>query len=191
MSTQIFLYIEVHGRGITGEGSTVGYEGEIEVESFSFDLGEESIASKEKAEEAYRQSVYEATKDGKPPPKKPAQAAGNTLSITKFYDQASTNLARYLANGARFDEARLTVDHHLISGGAKVANPAFTIHLFNGRIKEVNLSLSDSDKSAKLMETVKLSYRTIEIVYYKSSRKDRTARSTNFVFHHELPDSAA
>lgn len=188
MSTQIFLYLDVHGRAIAGEGSTIGYEGEIEVESFSFDLGEESPASKDKAEESYRQAVYEATKDGKAPPKKPVQAAGNTLSITKFYDKSSTNLARYLANGARFDEARLTVDHHLISGGTKIANPAFTVTLLNGQIKDVNLSLSDSDKSAKLMETIKLSYRRIEVVYYKSSRKDRTARSANFVFSHDLDD---
>ncbi len=186
MSTQIFLYLDVHGRAIAGEGSTAGYEGEIEIESFSFDLGEESSASKDKTEEAYRQAVYQASKDGKPPPKKPAQSAGNTLSITKFYDKSSTNLARYLANGARFDEARLTVDHHLISGGAKIANPALTVTLFNGQIKDLNLSLSDSDKSAKLMETIKLSYRKIEVVYYKSSRKDRTARSANFVFSHDL-----
>ncbi|KQP35443.1 type VI secretion system tube protein Hcp [Pseudorhodoferax sp. Leaf274] len=186
MSTQIFLYLDVHGRAIAGEGSTVGYEGEIEIESFSFDLGEESAASREKAEESYRQAVYEATRDNKPPPKKPAPAAGNTLSITKFYDKSSTNLARYLANGARFDQARLTVDHHLVSGGAKVANPAFTVTLSNGQIKDVNLSLSDSDKSAKLMETIKLSYRQIEVVYYKSSRKDRTARSANFVFTQDL-----
>ena len=193
MSTQIFLHFELQGRAIHGEASTIGYEGEIELESFNFDLGEESPAAKKKAEEAHQQAVYEAKKANKPEPKRKegsGKGAGNTLTLTKFYDKSSTNFARYLASGVRFDEARISIDHH-VAAGSKQANPAMTIHLFNGQIKGVELDLSDNDKSAKLTETIKLSYRKIEIAYYKAGATDRSQRTFGSVFTHELPNFEA
>jgi len=191
MSTQIFLHLELQGRAIHGEASTIGYEGEIELESFNFDLGEESPAAKKKAEEAHQQAVYEAKKENKPEPKRKSSGKGNTLTFTKFYDKSSTNFARYLASGAPFDEARISIDHHVAASGRKQANPAMTIHLFNGRIKSVELDLADADKSSKLTETVKLSYRKIEIAYYKPGATDRATRVFDSVFSHELPNSEA
>lgn len=191
MSTQIFLHFELQGRAIHGEASTIGYEGEIELESFNFDLGEESPGSKKKAEEAHQQAIYEAKKEGKPEPKRKTAGKGNTVVLTKFYDKSSTNFARYLANGLPFDEARISIDHHIAAAGRKKANPAMTIHLFNGRIKSVDLDLSDSEKSAKLTETIKLSYRKIEIVYYKTKADDRATRVFDSVFSHELKNAEA
>lgn len=184
MSSQIFLHFELQGRAIHGEASTIGYEGEIEVESFTFELGEESPKAERKAEEDYQEAKATAKKDGKPKPKR-KDSEENTLTLTKFYDKASTNFARYLASGTHFDEALISVDHHM-AAGRKKANPAMTILLMNGRIKSVGLDLSDSDKSSKLMETIKLSYRRIEITYFKADKDDHSSRVFDSVFEHEL-----
>jgi len=190
-SSQIFLYLEMQGRAIKGEASAAAYEDEIEIESFSFDLGKESDESKAKKAKEREDKRLAALREGKPPPEPPEDTAENTLTLSKFYDKASVNLSRYLANGARFDEARLTVDHHAAFAGSKEANPAMTVHLFNGRITNIQLSLSDSDKSAKLTEQVKLSYRKIEVVYYESKNKDRASRSASHVFSYELTNYEA
>ena len=187
MSTQIFLHFELQGRAIHGEASTIGYEGEIELESFNLDLGDESSGSREKADDEYRQAVYAAKKDGKPEPKKPEKkedGKAKTVTLTKFYDKASTNFARYLASGSPFDEAIISIDHH-VAAGRKKANPAMTIHLLDGRITSVGLDLADSDKSAKLTETIKLSYRKLEIAYYKAGTDDRSARTFDSAFSYE------
>lgn len=190
MSTQIFLHFELQGRAIHGEATTIGYEGEIELESFNFDIGEPSEASDRKEDEAHKQAVYEAKKEGKPEPKrKRSGGKERSVTLTKFYDKLSTNFARYLASGVLFDEARISIDHH-VSAGRKKANPAMTIYLFDGRITSVELTLADSDKSAKLTETIKLSYRKIEISYFKPGADDRSTRVFDSTFSQVLREKA-
>ncbi|MBL0718393.1 type VI secretion system tube protein Hcp [Piscinibacter sp. Jin2] len=162
MSTQIFLHIEVQGRNITGEATTLGYEGEIEVNSFDLNMDVEGTSSQTASSK--RQARY-----------------GN-LSVTKYYDKASVNLARSLERDALIDHLRLTVDqHHIESSQKKEQSPIMLIELFDGRIENIDVRLSDGDKGATIEETVKFSYRRLEVTYVPLDL-DRTRHHAGMTF---------
>lgn len=167
MSTQIFLHIEVQGRNITGEATTSGYEGEIEVNSFDLDMDVEGTSSQTAS--AKRQARY-----------------GN-LSVTKYYDKASVNLARSLERDALIDHLRLTVDQHRIeTHQEKEQSPIMLIELFDGRIEKIDIKLNDGDKGATIEETVEFSYRKLEISYVPLGL-DRTRRQAGMTFSATAP----
>lgn len=167
MSTQIFLHIEVQGRNIIGEATTSGYEGEIEVNSFDLNMDVEGTSSQTAS--VKRQARY-----------------GN-LSVTKYYDKASVNLARSLERDALIDHLRLTVDqHHIESSQKKEQSPIMLIELFDGRIENIDVSLSDGDKGATIEETVKFSYRRLEVTYVPLD-VDRTRHQAGMTFSATAP----
>lgn len=168
MSTQIFLHIEVQGRNITGEATTSGYEGEIEVNSF--ELGMEVRGTSSQTGSTKRQLSY-----------------GN-LSITKYYDKASVNLARALERDAVFDHLRLTVDQHRIeTQQQKDQSPIMLIELFDGRIEKIDIKLNDGgDKGATIEESIEFSYRKLEVGYVPLDVA-RRRRQAGMTFSATLP----
>lgn len=163
MSTQIFLHLEIQGGQIHGEATTGGYEGEIEVESFRWGVT--------------------ATKDPKQDNRsvKP-KIKYDTLSVTKLYDKASINMARYLGKNTPFDSAQLIIDHHIHAAGTKKdQNPSLIIDLSDGFIESIKLSISESDKGATVKEDITLRFRRVDVLYYTTP--DRAARTAAVVFN--------
>lgn len=169
MSTQIFLRIKIQGNPIRGEATTAGYEGEIEVESFSWGMS---------AKNSLRVDQQTAS----------SRASYDRLSISKLYDKSSINLTRHMADRAIFDQVRLTVDHHQHAAGrgTKQANPVMFIDLADGYIEDVKLSMSEAGKSAMVKEDITLSFRKVDITYFPPSA-DRTKRDPAVTFNAILP----
>ena len=168
MSTQIFLYLDIQGTAIKGEATAGGYEDEIEVERFGWGMSSET-GCKASASKALSNISYKR------------------LTITKLYDTASTNLARYLTRGARFDQAVLSIDHHVLpTGSKKKPNPSMVIELRDGFIEEVRLSMSESGKSAAINEDISLSFSKINILYFPTG-VDRDVRQAPVSFEARVP----
>lgn len=167
MSTQIFLHIEIAGNQIKGEATTAGYEGEIEVESFSWGMSAKNSPRVDQQTSSSRTNY-------------------DCLSISKLYDKASINLTRYMTQRTPFDHVQLTVDQHQHAGGKKKENPVMVIDLADGFIEDVKLSMSEAGKSAMIKEDITLSFRKADITYFPAS-PDRSKRMPGVSFNVILP----
>jgi len=162
----IFLKIVVDGNAIEGECASLGYEGQIEVESFSWQTEAKLTVN------ASTSSGYTAKLEQK------------HLKLTKVFDKASGNLYRVAGQEPprkKFSTALLTMVTMSVEGGGK-NNKILEVLLSDGHIEEVNLNASESGKTVGLRETVTLSFTKSELRYfplnYITGARARTAPMT-------------
>lgn len=153
--TSIFLKIFIDGKPVKGESQAKGYEGQIEVESFSW-----SMLSKLHPQEGSKIVKVETRL--------------KHLSFTKVYDSASGRLvtaAGILKGETRRREpvstARFTVTSMVLSsGGSKNLSKMLEVILSDGEVEDVSLSASEGKDAISIKEEVTLSYRKSKVMYY-------------------------
>jgi type VI protein secretion system component Hcp len=168
-TTQIYLEITLAGGGsIEGEASAGGYEGRIDIDSFSF-----GVSAKKQAVKDAQAGQIKSNLDF------------DTVTISKVFDRASLQLAMAMADNAEesqgpdagrkrkcFSEATISVDQQYVLGerGPKYRNEVIIFSLYDGYIVSVKLRTSESGAGASIKEDIELSFHNFEITYYAEDR---------------------
>jgi type VI secretion system Hcp family effector len=157
-TTQIFLRVQVsedESDFIKGEALVEGYADRVQINSFDFNM-----KAKEQA------------------PSKPTPDVSNNLDfdpvhVTKFFDRASMRLAALLKSRTQLCEVRITVDQQLEEiGVGKAQNAILVFHLYQARIVDIKLGVSEDKVSAIVKETVSFSFRNFSVEYYFKGTKN-------------------
>ena len=167
-TTQIYLKITLAGGGtIKGDSSAVGYEGQIDIDSFSF-----SVGAKPQAVKSVGAKQIEANLDFE------------TVSISKVLDRASLQLAMAMGDNSEgsdagrkrksFKEATISVDQQYVQfeRTGKYRNEVVIFSLYDGYIVKTALRTSESGAGASIREDIELSFHNFEITYYAEQRDE-------------------
>ncbi|MGS0755276.1 type VI secretion system tube protein Hcp [Roseateles sp. GG27B] len=144
--TMIFLKLTVDGKSVEGGAEAAEYAGLIDVESFSWG----AVATHKQT------SSKDITVDLRP----------KTLTLNKFYDQASTKLCSYAKDQKKFTTAKLIVINMEMSSGTRQPRKVLEIELQNGHIEGIKISASESGKSISMKEDLELSFDRFRLDYY-------------------------
>lgn len=162
--TQIFLDLTVSGSRVRGEATIQGFEDQIEIDDFKFEI-KASAASPKQTDK-----------------KLSTRLEPGALQLSKVYDKSSTNLMRHASTQFEFDHAKITVAHPALDGGQR--EPMLVIELWEGVVKSVNLSMSGSGISSVLKEDVVLTYKEVRFENHLSGEPQRgRVASAATVFH--------
>ncbi len=169
-TTQIYLKIMLKGGGsVEGDSSAAGYEGQIDIDSFSF-----SVSAKPQAVKGTGAKQIEANLDF------------DSVSISKVLDRASLQLAMAMGDndtsqGAgtgrkrkSFTEATISVDQQYVQfeRTGKYRNEVVIFSLYDGYIVKSSLRTSESGAGASIREDIELSFHNFEITYYAEQRDE-------------------
>lgn len=177
-TTQIYLQITPKKGSVFGEARAGGYEGRIDIESFSFNA------------KAKTDSL-----DGVSAKKIEVSLAGKALhnldvhrvTVSKVFDQSSLQLAGMLKGrtvggsereGDRFELAKIAVDQQYIESystddSVKYANEILILSLYDGCISNISMRASEAGAGAQILEDVELAFHDFEIVYYAENRTEK------------------
>ncbi|MEO8310243.1 MAG: type VI secretion system tube protein Hcp [Caldimonas sp.] len=177
-TTQIYLEITPKKGSVSGEARAGGYEGRIDIESFSFN-------AKAKADSL----------DGVSAKKVEVALAGeglhnldvNRVTVSKVFDKASLQLAGMLKGrsvggsereGDRFEFAKIAVDQQYIETysteeSVKYRNEILILTLYDGCISNISLRASEAGVGAQILEEIELAFHNFEIVYYAENRTEK------------------
>jgi type VI protein secretion system component Hcp len=179
-TTQIYLDIKLKGgRPVKGESTAGGYEGRIDIDSFSF-----GASAKPQAVKDVRAGEIKANLDF------------DTVSIAKVFDRASLQLAMAMQDNANpsqgsdsrkricFEEATISVDQQYVEFDrtGKYRNEILIFSLYDGYIVSVKLRTSESGAGASIREDIVMSFQNFEITYYAEEldRKGKQADPSNW-----------
>jgi type VI secretion system Hcp family effector len=166
-ATMIFLKLDLDGKAVPGESTARDYEGQIEVESFSW-------AMTSKHTERDKRSL-------------PAEVRPQRLRITKVFDRATPSFARSMVNPRKkFSTARLTFTSVVLQTGEHKPKPVVELLLSDGYIEEVKLSASESGQSMAVKEDISLSFTKFKLIYHPVELQ-RGARGAPTTFETEQP----
>lgn len=147
----IFLKVYAGGKAITGEAETKGYEGQIEVDSFSWKL-------------------EPSAKEGSDTKKANASTKSGQLTLNKLFDDASGELMQAAKERKPMSSARFTLTSmELLGSGGKTLKLSELV-LFDGFVESVDLKANESNKAISIKETVVLSFRKFKLMYYPPDR---------------------
>ena len=140
------LFLDI--KSIPGESTISGFVGQIELESITWSL---KVNRKKKD--------TKITKEVLP----------SKVTVTKFYDKATSNLCQALSQRKRLIKVVLTyASVARLSDGPK-AVPIMTITLVDCYIEDSKLNAAESGKSMAVKETVQISFREITINYFPTA----------------------
>lgn len=165
-ATMIFLKLFVDGKPVLGEGTTEDYVGQIEVESFAWGM-------KAKHTEKGRDKVS-------------VEVRPERVTLSKYFDKASTNLCVYADARKPFSTARLTFLSMVLKTSKEKPKPVMEMVFSDGYIEEVKLNASESGKSMTLKEDLSLSFRKFKLIYHPVELR-RGARGAPTTFDLEQP----
>jgi type VI protein secretion system component Hcp len=162
-----------------GEGLLQGWQGSIELQSFSWTA---NYKPKTKNEPKGGGSLLGAVADaassliglgGE------AQFDMGQLEFTKRFDIASAQIHTCLDNALPVLSASITV-LNIKQGGRAIHEPGFTLVATDGLFKEASLEVHPQGNSVELVETVKLSFQSIVVTYLKRTGKDNVPTNPFF-----------
>jgi len=158
----IYLQLIVGSEEVPGDGSILGYEGQIEIESFGWKVEAKHIP---KGREEYTTAVH---------PK--------SIQFVKLVDTATPNLCKHMEAKARFATATVTMLTTGWAGQGSSHQRLVQLVLSRGYIEEVHITASESGKVVALKENLTLSYEKSEIRYFPfdAARRARTNVITRF-----------
>jgi type VI protein secretion system component Hcp len=177
-TTQIYLQITPKKGKVFGEARAEGYEGRIDIESFSFNAKAKTDSldgvSAKKVEAALAR-------------KKLHNLDVNRVTLSKVFDKSSLQLAGMLKGrvaggsereGDRFETAKISVDQQYIESyssdeSVKYANEILILTLFDGCISNISMRASEAGAGAQILEDVELAFHDFEIVYYAENRSEK------------------
>lgn len=158
--TSIFLKIYIDDRPVRGECQARGYEGQIDIESFNW-----ALVSKLHKEGDAKTSTVELRQ--------------KHVKFSKVWDASSGKLlltAGKLADSGtrvktRFSTARFTFASMVLAGEAgRNLGKMMELVLSDGEVEDVSLSTSENKDSIGIKESVTLSYRKVQLLYYPLDR---------------------
>jgi type VI protein secretion system component Hcp len=163
--TNIFMQVIAATGPVIGEGLKDGFQGSIELDSFTW-----AMTAQKQAEFLSAGNVVASMGSliGLSPIKSYTWAE---LSITKKFDVASPILHTYLDNHVLILSVSITV-LHIKPGGRTIHQPGFVLAMQNGYFTKSSLALSSSGGAAELTETMAFNGTGITISYVKSLGKD-------------------
>jgi type VI secretion system Hcp family effector len=143
----VYLKLYVKGKPVPGESELSEYEGQIEVESLSWDVS---------ADHPGMNASRKARTEIRP----------ETVRLTKYFDKSSTNLCLHLKNRELYTTATITVMSMVLGGPGGKNIKLMTMQLSDGYIEAIDISASESGKSMAVKERVTLSFRKCKLMYY-------------------------
>jgi type VI secretion system secreted protein Hcp len=167
-SSQIFLDIEFENAGaVRGDATLHDYAGLIEIESFEW--GMEAAGDVDSSN-----------------PKGPkGRIAYQALTLKKGFDGSTTALLACLKARDPVVKAKLTLVHgHGDSAGR--ARDVLTVLIKDGFLEELNVNMSEGDKSISVREDLTFSYRHIEFSYRAEKSGDSVRRQQPVAFQAHL-----
>lgn len=162
--TLLFLDID----GVKGEATTQGFENLVEIESLTWGL-----------EAKHTEKDSKLTTELRP----------QRLTLTKFFDRGSTNLYNFMSQRKLFTQAKFTFASVVLLPAQK-AVPILEIFLDDGYVEDIRLQASESGNAMSVKETVQLSFRKFEMVYYQAENI-RNQRSKAHIFSCDQPSAQA
>ena len=164
--TQIFLALTVSGNPVRGEATIQGFEDQIEIDDFKFEV-KASASSPKQAQN-----------------KLSTRLEPSALTLSKVYDKSSVNLARHASSQLEFDHAKITVNQSMIESDGVQHDPILISELWEGVVKSVNLSMSGSGTSSVVKEDIVLTYKEVRFENHFSAETQRNRiASAATVFH--------
>lgn len=174
-TTQIYLEITPKKGSVSGEARAGGYEGRIDIDSFSF-----SAKAKADSLDGVSAKKIEASREGK----SLHNLDLHRVTVSKVFDKASLQLAGMLKGraiggsereGDRFELAKIAVDQQYIESyssdkSVKYANEILIVILHDGCISNISLRASEAGAGAQILEEIELAFHNFEIVYYAENR---------------------
>lgn len=165
----IYLELIVAAKPVTGAGTIVGYEGQIEIESFDWKIDASHI---EEPDGVVRTEIT---------PKR--------INLDKFFDPATPNLCKHMNVRAQYAQATIT----MLSTTLKVADnkPARIMQLIlsDGYIEDISIAATESGKAIALKERVTLSYARSRLIYHPMDPARLTRSNKAMDFTLETPSS--
>ena len=142
----IYLELIVAAKPVTGDGTFIGYEEQIEIESFDWKIDASHI---EEPAGVVR-----------------TELAPKRISLSKFFDPATPNLCTHLDARAQFSRATITMLGTALTVADSKPAKVMQLILSDGYIEEVSIQASESGKAIALRERLILSYATSKLIYH-------------------------
>jgi type VI secretion system Hcp family effector len=155
-------------KAVKGEAETAGYEGQIECESFKWEL-EPATTKGESSARAH------STIKSKP------------LTFSKTYDDASGLMMFNSHERKPFTTARFTMLTMALTAAGGKSGKMMELLLTDGYIESIDLKASESSKAIAMKETVTLSYKKCELMYYPPDLQ-RGGRGAPMTFQYVSPE---
>jgi type VI protein secretion system component Hcp len=142
----IYLELIVAAKPVAGGGTTIGYEGLIDIESFDWKIDAKHI---EEPGGVVR-----------------TELAPRRIGLSKFFDPATPNLCKHLDARAQFSKATITMLGTALTVADGKPAKVMQLILSDGYIEEVSITASESSKAIALREKLTLSYATSKLIYH-------------------------
>jgi type VI protein secretion system component Hcp len=155
-TTQIYLQIMLERGGyIEGDTEAGGYENRIDIEDFQFTAKAGKLSLKDLENKGVRNNLDISV-----------------VSISKFFDRASLQLAGVMKRRERFTEAKIAVDQQYINPdwAGKVRNEVLILYLYQGYVADIKFRTSEANAGAQIKEDIELSFHDFRIEYYAEDR---------------------
>lgn len=159
-ATLIYLNIDFGNGWVVGESTAAGFLGQIEIESFSWDMKVEHRRDKD-ANSTESQGTVEP----------------GDVTLEKFFDRSSTVLVQNMQTQTAFTVAHLVFVDMVL--GESEHTKVMKIVLEDGHVEDVRLSGSGSGKAMAVKESVTLSFRKIAMEYFPPGATKDARASTS------------
>jgi type VI protein secretion system component Hcp len=166
--TSIFLKLYMDSKAVKGEAETKGYEGQIECDSFKWDLDP-------------------ATTKGESTARAHSTIKGKPVTFSKLYDEASGIMMLNSHNRTPFTTARFTIVTMALTAAGGKSGKMMELLLTDGYIESIDLKANESSKAISIKETVTLSYKKSELMYYPPDLQ-KGGRGAPMTFQYVSPE---
>ncbi len=162
--SNIFMQM-VTGLGpVIGEGLLEGWQGSVELKSFSWGMQAQKQESKTpRGMAAAARSIAGLGEN--------IDVKMQPLQFVKRFDVGSAQIHGCLDNHKRVLSCSITV-LHMKAGDRIVHQPGFMLVAADGYISEVEVDMVQTGSGVELIETVSLNFKEISMVYMKKFGKD-------------------
>lgn len=184
----LLLKLTRSGRDVvSGESLLFGHEGEIEVDSLSFEVGTaddrsledvlKSLQARDAEElEALKARRVKPLQDGRTSLTKPTF---KSVKISKRFDSSSGALWTALRTQTKFSDAVFCSFRRVEDSDKLKTVPLLTITLKAVTVQAIDLKMADQDRMLTVSEDIVLDYEKISVAY--------SPKSGTFSFDHVLP----
>jgi type VI protein secretion system component Hcp len=163
------IYLKItFGNPVKGSGTTVGYEEQIDIESFDWKVKVEQVTAA-------------GTKEVRP------KVTADAISLDKFFDASTSVLCSKMDDREQFSTATITMLTMNLAGANGQPQKLVEMILYDGYIKKLNIKASESGKSVALKETLTLTYDKLEVIYYPMDAVRQTRGSKSMPFLLKTP----
>jgi type VI protein secretion system component Hcp len=165
--SNIFMQLITGAGPVVGEGLLEGFEGSVELQSFSWGMK----AKKNPKAGAGGLAGAAAAALSMAGVGKAVSIDMEPLNFTKRFDVGSSQLHFCVDNHLPVVSASITV-LHIKQQGRVIHQPGFVLVATNGYFADCSLDVRDDGNSKELVETYNLNFKNIKMMYLKTLGKD-------------------